>query len=61
MPRRSTLRFASRAKRIVNCAKKNEIQDGESAMVRMTAELDDLKAKLAEMKQKDLEGRRHRA
>ncbi|KAH8073872.1 hypothetical protein JL721_2418 [Aureococcus anophagefferens] len=51
----STLRFASRAKRIVNCAKKNEIKDNESMMVRMTAELEDLKTKLKEMKERDLE------
>ncbi len=44
----STLRYASRAKQIVNHAKKNEIDDEESMLAKYKNEIEDLKKELEE-------------
>jgi len=46
----STLRYASRAKQIVNHAKKNEIDDEESMLAKYKNEIEELKAELEAQK-----------
>jgi len=55
----STLRFASRAKRIVNAPKKNLIEDKHSEMLRLQAELAELKKKLEDVREKDRKANVH--
>ena len=43
----STLQYATRAKKIVNCAKKNVIEDKDSQLTKMKNEIEEMKARLA--------------
>ena len=55
----STLRFASRAKRIVNAAKKNVVEDKDSSLVRMRAEVAALKQQLEDVRERDRQANMH--